>query len=86
MKDLKVVLEFQLSSNVRLNNLTNLKQHPIKDYLKHGINCVQGTDGCGFYGIDTIDEQIAWKNLLDLTDEDFEVMKETEKVENSESF
>ena len=78
MKDLKVVLEFQLSSNIRLNNLTNLKEHPIKDYLKYGISCVQGTDGCGFYGIDTIDEQIAWRNLLDLTDEDFEVMRETE--------
>ena len=78
MKDLNVVLEFQLSSNVRLNNLTNLREHPIKDYLKYGINCVQGTDGCGFYGIDTIDEQIAWRNLLDITDEDFEVMRETE--------
>lgn len=78
MKDLNTVLEFQLSSNVRLNNLTNLKEHPIKDYLGNGIKCVQGTDGCGFYGIDTIDEQIAWRNLLDLTDEDFAVMRETE--------
>ena len=78
MKDLNTVLEFQLSSNVRLNNLTNLKEHPIKDYLENGIKCVQGTDGCGFYGIDTIDEQIAWRNLLDLTDEDFAVMRETE--------
>ena len=78
MKDLDTVLEFQLSSNVRLNNLTNLKEHPIKDYLKNGIKCVQGTDGCGFYGIDTIDEQIAWRNLLDLTDEDFQKMRETE--------
>mgnify|MGYP004569073991 CR=1 FL=1 len=78
MRDLDVVLEFQLSSNVRLNNLTNIKEHPIKDYLKNGIKCVQGTDGCGFYGIDTIDEQIAWRNLLDLTDEDFEKMRETE--------
>ena len=78
MKDLGVVLEFQLSSNVRLNNLTNLKEHPIKDYLENGIKCVQGTDGCGFYGIDTIDEQVAWRNLLDLTDDDFAVMRETE--------
>lgn len=78
MKDLNTVLEFQLSSNVRLNNLTNLKEHPIKDYLENGIKCVQGTDGCGFYGIDTIDEQIAWRNLLDLTDDDFAIMRETE--------
>ncbi|MCI9064115.1 MAG: adenosine deaminase [Clostridia bacterium] len=88
MKDLEVVLEFQLSSNVRLNNLTNLKEHPIKDYLTNGIKCVQGTDGCGFYGIDTIDEQIAWRNLLDLTDEDFETMREAENeiIEQREKY
>jgi adenosine deaminase len=79
MKDLNVVLEFQLSSNVRLNNLTNLKNHPIKEYLKNGIKCVQGTDGCGFYGIDSIDEQIALRNLLDLTDDDFAKMRNVEE-------
>ena len=79
MKDLGAVLEFQLSSNVRLNNLTILENHPIKDYLKAGIKCVQGTDGCGFYGIDTIDEQIALRNLLGLTDEDFSKMREIEE-------
>ena len=79
MKDLNVVLEFQISSNVRLNNLNNLNNHPIKDYLKAGIKCVQGTDGCGFYGIDTIDEQIALSNLLDITDTDFAKMREVEE-------
>ena len=79
MKDLDAVLEFQLSSNVRLNNLTVLENHPIKDYLKAGVKCVQGTDGCGFYGIDTIDEQIALRNLLGLTDEDFAKMREVEE-------
>ena len=78
IKDLDVVLEFQLSSNVRLNNLTNLSNHPIKDYLSAGVKCVQGTDGCGFYGIDTIDEQIALRNLLDIKDQDFEKMRKVE--------
>ena len=78
MRDLGAVLEFQLSSNVRLNNLTVLENHPIKDYLKAGIKCVQGTDGCGFYGIDTIDEQIALRNLLGLSDSDFAKMREVE--------
>lgn len=79
MKDLDVILEFQLSSNVRLNNLTNLNNHPMKKYLAAGVKCVQGTDGCGFYGIDTIDEQIALRNLLDIKDTDFAKMR---KVEN----
>lgn len=79
MKDLDVVLEFQLSSNVRLNNLTKLSNHPMKKYLEDGIKCVQGTDGCGFYGIDTIDEQIALRNLLGITDDDFAKMREVEE-------
>ena len=79
IKDLDAILEFQLSSNVRLNNLTNLSEHPIKKYLEAGVKCVQGTDGCGFYGIDTIDEQIALRNLLDITDDDFAKMREVEE-------
>ena len=79
MKDLDTVLEFQISSNVRLNNLSNLDNHPIKKYLEAGVKCVQGTDGCGFYGIDTIDEQIALRNLLDISDKDFAKMREVEE-------
>ena len=79
MKDLDVVLEFQLSSNVRLNNLTNLNNHPMKKYLEAGVKCVQGTDGCGFYGIDTIDEQIALRNLLDIKDSNFMRMRDVEE-------
>jgi len=72
------VVEFQLTSNVRLNNLNVLENHPIKKYLSKGIKCVQGTDGCGFYGSDTIDEQLALYNLLDLNDKQFEKMREVE--------
>ena len=78
IKEGNIVLEFQLTSNVRLNNLSNLKLHPLKTYLKNGIKCVQGTDGCGFYGVDTIDEQLALQNLLGLTDEDFIQMRTVE--------
>ena len=78
MKETGAVLEFQLTSNVRLNNLSNLANHPLKSYLKNGIKCVQGTDGCGFYGIDTIDEQLALHNLLGLDDEDFSKMRKVE--------
>ncbi len=88
LKDSKIILEFQLTSNVRLNNLSNLKLHPLKTYLKNDIRCVQGTDGCGFYGIDTIDEQLALQNLLGLTDSDFEKMRvvEDEVVEASKKY
>ena len=47
LKDSGVIIEFQLTSNVRLNNLSNLNNHPIKKFLNNGVKCVQGTDGCG---------------------------------------
>lgn len=88
LKKSKAVLEFQLTSNVRLNNLNALENHPLKQYIKNGVRCVQGTDGCGFYGSDTIEEQLALKNLLGLTDADFTKMREVEEeiIENSKKY
>lgn len=85
MQETGAILEFQLTSNVRLNNLTNLNKHPLKTYLEHNIKCVQGTDGCGFYGIDTIDEQLALQNLLGLNEEDFAKMRKVEEEIISQS-
>lgn len=73
-----VVLEFQLSSNVRLNNIIDLKKHPLKTYLANDIFCVMGTDGYGLYGTDSIDEQLALTNFLKITDEEFAQMKAAE--------
>ena len=78
MKETGAVLEFQLTSNVRLNNLSLLEKHPLKRYLENNIKCIQGTDGCGFYGTDTIDEQLALQNLLGLTNEEFMKMRKVE--------
>ena len=78
MRENGVVIEFQLTSNVRLNNLSDLSNHPIKKFLENGVKCVQGTDGCGMYGSDTFDEQLALQNLLGLTDNDFEKMRNVE--------
>lgn len=78
IKEANAVMEFQITSNVRLNNLSKISKHPLKKYLRHGIKCVQGTDGCGFYGIDTIDEQLALQNFLGVKDEEFAKMREVE--------
>lgn len=88
MKETGVVIEFQLTSNVRLNNISDLSNHPIKKFLKNGIKCVQGTDGCGFYGSDTFDEQLALQNLLSLNDTDFQKMRkvEDEIISHSEKY
>ena len=88
MKETGIVVEFQLTSNVRLNNLSDLANHPIKKFLQNGVKCVQGTDGCGFYGSDTFDEQLALQNLLGLTEDDFEKMRkvEDEIIEHRERY
>ncbi len=89
IKETNTIIEFQLTSNIRLNNLTTLDNHPIKRFIKEGINCVQGTDGNGFYGTDTFDEQLALQNLLGLENKDFEKMREVEDKllkENEKNF
>ncbi len=78
MKQTNTIIEFQLTSNIRLNNLSTLENHPIKRFLKNGVKCVQGTDGNGFYGTNTFDEQLALRNLLGVTDSEFKQMREVE--------
>ena len=78
IKEHDIVLEFQLTSNVRLNNLIDLHTHPLKKYLSEGISCVMGTDGYGLYGTDSIDEQLALSNFLKVSDGEFEQMKAAE--------
>lgn len=78
LKDNNIVLEFQITSNVRLNNLNTLENHPLKQYLKQGIRCVQGTDGAALYGTNSIDEQLSLAKMLGLTDEELKQMREAE--------
>ncbi len=80
IKEHDIVLEFQLTSNVRLNNIIDLKTHPLKTYLKHDISCVMGTDGYGLYGTDSIDEQIALSNFLKISAPEFLKMKSAEEI------
>ncbi|MBQ9195608.1 MAG: adenosine deaminase [Clostridia bacterium] len=62
-----VTLEFQITSNVRLNNLSHLDRHPLRQYLRAGVSCVQGTDGGALYGTNSIDEELSLEKLLGLT-------------------
>ncbi len=74
-----VVLEFQISSNVRLNNLSDVRVHPLKQYLSAGVKCVQGTDGGALYGTDSMDEQISLMNMLGLSEGDMMAMCRNEQ-------
>ncbi|MBQ6036593.1 MAG: adenosine deaminase [Lachnospiraceae bacterium] len=75
------VLEFQITSNVRLNNLSAMERHPLQTYLHAGVRCVQGTDGGAIYGTDSIDEQLALERMLGLSFEELCRMRECEEAE-----
>lgn len=79
LKEKDVVLEFQITSNVRLNNLSDLSKHPLKQYLHAGVDCVQGSDGGALYGTNSIDEQLSLEKILQLTNDDLAKMCESEK-------
>ncbi len=85
LQDNNVVLEFQITSNVRLNNLNTLEEHPLKQYLKNGIKCVQGTDGASLYGTNPIDEQLSLEKMVGLTDAELKQMKDAEAAIIEES-
>ena len=79
MKKYRVTLEFQITSNVRLNNLSRLDNHPLRQYLRAGVSCVQGTDGGALYGTDSIDEELSLEKLLGLTFDELKKMRETDE-------
>ena len=78
LRDSGAVLEFQITSNVRLNNLSQLERHPLRQYLAAGVPCVQGTDGGAIYGTDSIDEQLALEKTLNLTKDELVAMRHAE--------
>ena len=78
LKDLNVVLEFQITSNVRLNNLSDLSKHPLKTFLRAGVHCVQGTDGCALYGTDPIEEELSLEKHLNLSYEELCKLREND--------
>ena len=85
LRERGVVLEFQLTSNVRLNNLSDLNRHPLKQYLREGIRCVQGTDGAALYGTSSIEEELSLEKLLGLTHDELRLMREAEAGIESDS-
>ncbi len=86
MRKYGVALEFQITSNVRLNNLSSLDKHPLRQYLQAGVRCVQGTDGGALYGTNSIDEELSLEKLLNLTHEELCLMRRAEDGIRAESF
>jgi adenosine deaminase len=85
LRQYDVTLEFQISSNVRLNNLSYLERHPLRQYLRAGVSCVQGTDGGALYGTNSIDEELSLEKLLGLSHEELCRMRAAEDAIHARS-
>lgn len=78
-KNLGVIVEFNVSSNLALNNINDLDKIPIKKYVDNGIQVVLGTDGKGLYSTDLEQEVILSRNA-GLTNEDIKTIAQTENM------
>ncbi len=74
----KLVLEFNIDSNLALNNIDSLHIIPLEEYTKEGIAFVIGSDGNGFY--QTSPRQLE-KGLehVGVTDDVLKSLKKTQK-------
>ena len=71
------VIEFNMSSNLSLNNINGLNEIPIKNYIDNGIRVVLGTDGKGIYSTD-LEQEMILAHQAGLTYEDFKKIAKTE--------
>ncbi|MDR1917362.1 MAG: hypothetical protein LBQ05_00015 [Christensenellaceae bacterium] len=77
-KEIKPIIEFNMSSNLALNNINGIDEIPIKKYLDMGIRVVLGTDGMGLYSTNPSQEMIL-AHEAGLTAEDFKKINKTER-------
>ena len=76
-KEIKAVIEFNMSSNLALNNINGIEDVPIKQYIDAGVNVVLATDGHGLYTTSS-EQEVLLASFAGLTNKDFEKIKETE--------
>jgi ADP-ribose pyrophosphatase YjhB (NUDIX family) len=66
MRQCRAVVEFNLNSNLALNNIQHCGELPLRRYLDAGIDVVLGTDGYGIYQSSLRNEaRAAWLAGLD---------------------
>ena len=76
-KEMSAIIEFNMSSNLALNNINSLSEVPIKRYIDEGIDVVLGTDGHGIYSTFGNQEALL-ATAAGLEASDFEKIKSTE--------
>lgn len=77
--EIKPIIEFNMSSNLSLNNINGLSEIPIKKYMDSGIRVVLGTDGKGIYSTD-IEQEMILAHQAGLSIEDLQEIAKTEDL------
>lgn len=76
-KEMGAIIEFNMSSNLALNNINSISDVPIKRYVDAGIRIVLGTDGHGLYSTSNMQESVLALSA-GLSAADFKTIIETE--------
>ncbi len=76
-KEMGAIVEFNMSSNLALNNINSIEEVPIKKYVDAGIKVVLGTDGHGMYSTSSLQESVL-AEAAGLNNDDFLEMDNTE--------
>jgi adenosine deaminase len=71
------IVEFNMSSNLALNNINDISEIPISRYIDAGIPVVLGHDGKGVYKTDPEQEALL-AGAAGVTEQGFALMKQTE--------
>ncbi|MBQ6992211.1 MAG: hypothetical protein IJN50_04820 [Clostridia bacterium] len=78
LKEMGAIVEFNMSSNLALNNINSISEIPIKRYLDAGVKVTLSTDGHGLYSTAGIQEVIL-ALAAGLKKEDLEKISQSEK-------
>lgn len=78
LRESATIVEFNLNSNLALNNIQSALDAPIVRYLKSGVAVVLGTDGYGIYQT-TLELEARAALLSGVRAEDFEAIRQTER-------
>ncbi|MDR1693892.1 MAG: hypothetical protein LBR70_01680 [Lactobacillaceae bacterium] len=77
LKDIKAVVEFNMSSNLLLNNIDDLSEIPLKKYMNAKIPFILGTDGRGPYST-SHEQELVLAHAAGISRSDFHRMIITE--------
>lgn len=77
-KETGAIIEFNMASNLSLNNIDNIKDVPLKKYIDNDIRFVLGSDGMGIYSTNP-EQDVILAHAAGVSKEDFIEMNDLEQ-------